>query len=119
MDIIIIGGGASGMMCATTCSENSNCHITLLEKNEKIGKKLYITGKGRCNVTNLCDASTFLQNVVVGNKFLCSAINSFPPQSTVDFFEKSVQPDILLRWRNLSSHKFHPLKAVFHFHYST
>ena len=99
MDIIIIGGGASGMMCATTCSENSNCHITLLEKNEKLGKKLYITGKGRCNVTNLCDANTFLQNVVVGNKFLYSAINSFPPQSTVDFFEKNGTPIKIERGR--------------------
>ena len=99
MDIIIIGGGASGMMCATTCSENSNCHITLLEKNEKLGKKLYITGKGRCNVTNLCDANTFLQNVVVGNKFLYSAINSFPPQSTVNFFEKNGTPIKIERGR--------------------
>ncbi|MGN0798706.1 MAG: NAD(P)/FAD-dependent oxidoreductase [Christensenellales bacterium] len=92
MDIIVIGGGASGLMCATTCSGNSNCHVTLLEKNEKLGKKLYITGKGRCNVTNLCDVETFLQNVVVGGKFLHSAINSFPPQSTVDFFEKNGTP---------------------------
>ena len=87
MEIVIVGGGASGLMCASVCSENKSCHVTLLEKNEKLGKKLYITGKGRCNVTNLCNAEEFLQNVTTGSKFLYSAINTFPPQKTIDFFE--------------------------------
>lgn len=92
MGIVIIGGGASGLMCASACSENKNCHVTLLEKNEKLGKKLYITGKGRCNVTNLCSAEEFLQNVTTGSKFLYSAINAFPPQRTVNFFESNGTP---------------------------
>ncbi len=92
MEIVIIGGGASGLMCASACSENKNCHVTLLEKNEKLGKKLYITGKGRCNVTNLCDAEEFLHNVTTGSKFLYSAINAFPPQKTVQFFEDHGTP---------------------------
>ncbi len=87
MEIVIVGGGASGLMCASVCSENKNCQVTLLEKNEKLGKKLYITGKGRCNVTNLCDIQEFLQNVTTGSKFLYSAISIFPPQKTIDFFE--------------------------------
>lgn len=89
MEIIIIGGGASGLMCASICSENKDCHVTLLEKNEKLGKKIYITGKGRCNVTNLCGTDDFLQNVVVGGKFLYSALSNFPPQKTVEFFESN------------------------------
>lgn len=92
MDIVIIGGGASGLMCASACSENKNCHVTLLEKNEKLGKKLYITGKGRCNVTNLCEVEEFLHNVTTGSKFLYSVINSFPPQKTVQFFETHGTP---------------------------
>ena len=92
MEIVIIGGGASGLMCASICSENKNCRVTLLEKNEKLGKKLYITGKGRCNVTNLCDVQEFLRNVTTGAKFLYSTINTFPPQKTVDFFEKHGTP---------------------------
>lgn len=92
MDIVVIGGGASGLMCASICSQNKDCHVTILEKNEKLGKKLYITGKGRCNVTNLCSAEEFLQNVTTGSKFLYSAINAFPPQRTVQFFESNGTP---------------------------
>ena len=92
MDIVVIGGGASGLMCASICSQNKDCHVTILEKNEKLGKKLYITGKGRCNVTNLCSAEEFLQNVTTGSKFLYSAINAFPPQRTVNFFESNGTP---------------------------
>lgn len=92
MDIVIIGGGASGLMCASICSENKDCHVTLLEKNEKLGKKLYITGKGRCNVTNLCDVDEFLHNVTTGSKFLYSAINAFPPQKTIQFLESHGTP---------------------------
>lgn len=92
MDIVVIGGGASGLMCASICSQNKDCHVTILEKNEKLGKKLYITGKGRCNVTNLCSVEEFLHNVTTGSKFLYSAINAFPPQRTVYFFESNGTP---------------------------
>lgn len=87
MEIVIIGGGASGLMCAYECSQNKNNHVIILEKNEKIGKKMYITGKGRCNVTNLVAPEEFLNNVVTNKKFLYSAINNFSPYDTVKFFE--------------------------------
>ena len=89
MRIAVIGGGASGMMCASICSENSENEVLLLEKNEKLGKKIYITGKGRCNFTNNCDSTTFFQNVVTNPKFLYSAINSFSPRDMIAFMEKN------------------------------
>ena len=70
--IVVIGGGAAGMMAAI-CASGEGSHVTLLEKNEKLGKKLYITVKGRCNVTNDCDTETLLSHVVTNRKFLYSA----------------------------------------------
>lgn len=81
----IIGGGASGMMAAFFSAKNSD--TTLFEKNEKLGKKIYITGKGRCNVCNDCSCEEFLENVVTNSKFLYSAIYSFTPKDTMKFFE--------------------------------
>lgn len=89
MDIIIIGGGPAGLMCATQASKNKLNNITLVDSNEKLGKKLYITGKGRCNVTNFCNSQDFLKNVVSNPKFLFSAINNFAPQDTIDFFNSN------------------------------
>ena len=85
--VCVIGGGAAGLMAAFTAAEQGN-QVMLFEKNEKLGKKIYITGKGRCNFTNDVAAEEFLQNVVRGKKFLTGAIYSFPPQKTIDFFEK-------------------------------
>ncbi len=85
--VCVIGGGAAGMMAAFFAAENGN-QVILFEKNEKLGKKIYITGKGRCNFTNDCSVEDFLQNIVRGQKFLMGAIYSFPPQKTIDFFEK-------------------------------
>lgn len=85
--VCVIGGGAAGLMAAYTAAENGH-NVILLEKNEKLGKKIYITGKGRCNFTNDCSAEDFLENVVRGKKFLKGVIYSFPPQKTIDFFEK-------------------------------
>ena len=68
-NVIIIGGGAAGMMAAITAARNNN-KVTLIEKNEKLGKKLYITGKGRCNVTNACDVDELFQNMVSNEKFM-------------------------------------------------
>ena len=84
--VCVIGGGASGLMCAYTARKNGH-EVVLFEKNEKLGKKIYITGKGRCNFTNDVSPDEFLQNVVRGKKFLMGAIYAFPPQKTIDFFE--------------------------------
>ena len=88
LKICVIGGGAAGLMAAYTAANNGN-QVTLFEKNEKLGKKIYITGKGRCNFTNDVAPEEFLQNVVRGSKFLTGAIYAFPPQKTIDFFENN------------------------------
>lgn len=84
--VIVIGGGAAGLMAAYAAAKNGHS-VLLLEKNEKLGKKIYITGKGRCNFTNDVPPEEFLQNVVCGEKFLRSAIYSFSSQKTIQFFE--------------------------------
>ena len=84
--VIVIGGGAAGLMTALTSAKNGN-QVVLLEKNEKLGKKLYITGKGRCNLTNDVAPLDFFPNVVSNPKFLYGAINLFSPQNTYEFFE--------------------------------
>ena len=86
-EILVVGGGAAGMMAAGTAAE-LGARITLLEHNDRLGKKLYITGKGRCNVTNHCSAEEVLQNVPRNSRFLYSAMNAFPPERTVAFFEE-------------------------------
>ena len=86
-NVCVVGGGAAGLMAAYAAAENGH-KVVLIEKNEKLGKKIYITGKGRCNFTNDCSAEDFLQNVVRGKKFLTGAIYAFPPPKTIDFFEK-------------------------------
>ena len=84
--MIIVGGGAAGMMCAIHASKKYK--VLLLEKNEKLGKKLFITGKGRCNLTNACDEETFLQNVISNPKFLYSAVAAYPPAEVMKSFEE-------------------------------
>lgn len=86
MRIVVIGAGPGGLMCASQCAETNE--VIVLDQNEKAGKKLYITGKGRCNVTNNVSPTEFLENVVNNKKFLYSSINVFTPQDTIDFFEK-------------------------------
>lgn len=88
MKILVIGAGPAGLMAAGTLAERG-FDVTLADKNEKTGKKLYITGKGRCNVTNECDGKEFLKNVVSNPKFLMSAINAFDSYDTVDFLQKN------------------------------
>ncbi len=85
--IIVIGGGAAGMMAAIWAARRGG-QVLLLEKNEKLGKKLYITGKGRCNLTNACDTEELFQNVLRNRKFLYSAIYSFSNWQAMDFFEE-------------------------------
>lgn len=87
MKIAVIGAGASGLMAAYRAGLGNE--VFLFEKNEKTGKKIYITGKGRCNVTNDCMPDEFLENVVNGKKFLMSAIHRFTPKMTVDFLAEN------------------------------
>lgn len=86
--IIIIGGGAAGMIAAVFASKNKENEVFLIEKNEKLGKKLYITGKGRCNLTNDVLCEDFLKNVVKNPKFLYKSIYNFTPQDAMSFFEE-------------------------------
>ena len=86
MKIAIIGGGPAGMMAAFTAAQSRE-EVVLCEKNNKLGRKLYITGKGRCNLTNDITPEEFLKNVISNPKFLYSAINRYTPQETMLFFE--------------------------------
>lgn len=85
---IVIGGGAAGMMAAIAAAGNG-IEVELLEKNEKLGKKIYITGKGRCNVTNDCEPDTFFENVVSNPKFLYSAFYTFDPSRIMEVLQKN------------------------------
>ncbi|MBE6933783.1 MAG: NAD(P)/FAD-dependent oxidoreductase [Ruminococcaceae bacterium] len=87
LDVIVIGGGPAGMFAAITAAQNG-CSVLLLEQNDRLGKKLLITGKGRCNVTNDCEASEVLQNIPRNGRFLYSAMAALPPKAVMDFFEK-------------------------------
>lgn len=85
--IYVIGGGAAGMLSAIAAARNGH-QVVLLEKNEKLGKKLYITGKGRCNLTNANDKETFFDQVVSNPKFLFKAYHTFSNYDAMDFFEQ-------------------------------
>ena len=86
--IAVIGCGAAGMMAAAAAAENGAA-VTIYEKNEKPGKKLFITGKGRCNLTNTCDTEDFFSNVCHNAKFLYSAVYGYDKDFVMDFFEKN------------------------------
>lgn len=86
IEIVVIGGGAAGMMAAITAARQGG-QVTLLEPNERLGKKLNITGKGRCNVTNDCDQETLMANIPGNGRFLYSALTRFTPQDAMAFFE--------------------------------
>lgn len=90
-DVLVIGGGAAGMMAAHTAALYGK-NVVLLERNERLGKKLLITGKGRCNITNQCDVNTLIANVTSNGKFLYSAANHFTPQDTISYFEQANVP---------------------------
>ena len=90
-NIAVIGGGAAGLMAAGTAHENGAA-VTLFEKNPRLGRKIAITGKGRCNVTNNCTENEFLNNVVTNPRFLYSAISAFTPADVMDFFENRKVP---------------------------
>ncbi|MBR5479833.1 MAG: NAD(P)/FAD-dependent oxidoreductase [Clostridia bacterium] len=84
--IIIVGGGAAGMMAAIFAARQG-VKVTVFEKNQKLGRKLLITGKGRCNITNNCDRETLISNVPQNPRFLYGAFSRFSPQDVMDFFE--------------------------------
>ncbi len=86
--VIVVGGGAAGMMAAYAAAACGHS-VTLLEQNEKLGKKLYITGKGRCNVTNACDADGFFANVVSNPRFLYSAYRAFDNRDMMELLESA------------------------------
>lgn len=86
-DVLVIGGGAAGCMAAGTAAENGNS-VLLIDRNEKIGRKVMITGKGRCNVTNACSLlNEIIENIPVNGRFMYSALSRFMPFDTMDFFE--------------------------------
>ncbi len=89
--VVIIGGGAAGMMAAKAAAD-SGAKVTIYEKNEKLGKKLFITGKGRCNVTNAGDMENLFANVMTNEKFLYSAFYTYDNQMVMDFLEKAGCP---------------------------
>ena len=84
--VIVVGGGAAGMMAAVFAAENGH-HVQIYEKNDRLGRKLFITGKGRCNITNASDVEELFQAVVSNPKFLYSAFYSFTNEQVIDFFE--------------------------------
>lgn len=88
MKVIIIGGGPAGMMAAITAAKDKSNDVTILEKNDRLGKKLAITGKGRCNVTNDKEISEFFDHISRNKEFLYSALYSFTNESLMDFFKK-------------------------------
>ncbi|MBO5279922.1 MAG: NAD(P)/FAD-dependent oxidoreductase [Clostridia bacterium] len=89
--IAVVGGGAAGMMAAIFAARAGG-DVTLFERNDRLGKKLRITGKGRCNVTNNCDLQEFLSNVPVNSRFLYAALNRFGTDDTMAFFENAGVP---------------------------
>ena len=87
-DVIVIGGGPAGMFAAITAAKQGRS-VMLLERNDRLGKKLLITGKGRCNVTNNCSEQEILQNIPRNGRFLYSAMTAFPPKAIMDFLEEA------------------------------
>lgn len=85
-DLLVAGGGAAGMMAAITAAEQG-LSVLILEKNDRPCRKVYITGKGRCNVTNLCSWKEVLENIPTGSKFLYGAMQAFDPEAVMAFFE--------------------------------
>ena len=90
-DVIVIGGGPAGMYAAIAAARKGS-RVLLLEKNDRLGKKLLITGKGRCNVTNDCGEQEVLQNIPRNGRFLFSALAACPPRQVMDFFEENGCP---------------------------
>ena len=115
--VIIIGGGAAGMMAGIAAAENGN-EVHLFEKNEKLGKKLFITGKGRCNITNACDMEELMKQIVTNPRFLYSAFHTFDNMATMDFFERiglSIKTERGMRVFPQSDHSSDVIKVLQHY----
>ena len=107
-DVIVIGGGAAGMAASLFAARNGalfaargGASVTLLEQNEKLGKKVYISGKGRCNLTNDCDRDTFLSQVPRNPRFLYAALSFFSPQDMMALLESAGCPVTVQRGRRV------------------
>lgn len=112
--VIVIGGGAAGMMAAIIAARNGK-EVTVLEQNEKLGKKLFITGKGRCNFTNACDIEDLFGNVISNPKFMYSAFYTFSNDMVMDFFEELGMPYKVERGNRVfpvSDHSSDVIKAL-------
>ena len=120
MRVIVVGGGAAGLIASGYSAMSGNDTI-LIEKNEKLGKKIYITGKGRCNVTNAVDPREFLSNVIRGDKFLMSALYSFTPEDMMNVIESYGTPLKVERGNRVfpvSDHSSDIIKALANFAHS-
>lgn len=115
-DIVVIGGGAAGMMAAVAAAGvDAGNNVILIEKNEKLGKKVFITGKGRCNVTNACEVQELFGNVMEHSKFLYSAVYGFDNQAVMRFFESAGCPLKIERGQRVfpvSDHSSDIIKAL-------
>lgn len=112
--VIVIGGGAAGMMAAIIAARNGK-EVTVFEQNEKLGKKLFITGKGRCNFTNACDIEDLFGNVISNPKFLYSAFYTFSNDMVMDFFRELGMPYKVERGNRafpVSDHSSDVIKAL-------
>lgn len=98
--VVVVGGGAAGMM-ASIFAGKAGARVTLLERGEKLGKKVYITGKGRCNVTNDCTLDEFLHEVARNPRFLYSALSFFSPQDMMQLLEDAGCPVVVQRGRRV------------------
>ena len=96
MDIAIVGGGPAGMMAAITAARQG-LSVAVFEKNRMLGRKLRITGKGRCNITNACDFDTLIENIPGGGKFMYSSFRAFSNYDLIDFFEQNGLPTVTER----------------------
>ena len=90
-NVVVIGGGAAGMMAAVYAAR-AGARVTLLERNEKLGKKIYITGKGRCNVTNAAEGEGFMQSIMRSPRFCYAALSLLDSRGVMDFFESAGVP---------------------------
>ncbi len=90
-DVVVVGGGAAGMMAAGTAA-GRGCRTLLVEKNPRLGRKLLITGKGRCNIANRCDAAAVIASTPSNGRFLYGAVSRFPPEEVIRFFEEQGLP---------------------------
>ena len=112
--VIVVGGGAAGMFAAIAAAKNGH-QVTLYEKNEKLGKKIFITGKGRCNITNAADMEELFDAVVTNSKFLYSSFYGYTNQNVIDFFEDAGVPVKIERGNRvfpISDHSSDDIRAL-------